>query len=41
MEDVSDLKDVLVYFSDYFGVDEEIIEEYGAINISLIRSTAL
>ena len=41
MEDVSDLKDVLVYFSDYFGVDEEIIEEYGAINISLISDLPL
>ena len=29
---------IKVYFSDFFEVDEDIIEEYGAINISLINS---
>lgn len=28
---------IKVYFSDFFEVDEDIIEEYGAINISLIN----
>ena len=41
MEDKLLLKDVLVYFSDFFGVDEEIIDEYGAINISLINDLPL
>ena len=30
-----------VYFSDFFGVDEDIIEEYGAIDISLINDLPL
>ena len=28
---------IKVYFSDFFEVDEDIIEEYGAVNISLIN----
>ncbi len=26
-----------IYFSDFFNVDEDIIESYGAVNISLIE----
>ena len=26
-----------IYFSDFFNVDEDIIESYGAVNISLIN----
>ena len=32
---------IKVYFSDFFEVDEDIIEEYGAINISLINDLPL
>ena len=32
------LSDVRVYFSDFFNVDEDIIESYGAVNISLINA---
>jgi len=35
---VSDLR---VYFSDFFNVDEDIIESYGAVNISLINDLPL
>ena len=28
--------DIKVYFSDYFDIEEDIIENYGAANISLI-----
>ena len=30
-----------IYFSDFFGVDEDIIESYGAVNISLINDMPL
>lgn len=30
-----------IYFSDYFGVNEDIIESYGAVNISLINDLPL
>ena len=30
-----------VYFSDYFGIDKEIIENYGAVDISLINDLPL
>ena len=30
-----------IYFSDYFGVDEDIIVTYGAVNISLINDMPL
>lgn len=30
-----------IYFSDFFNVDEDIIESYGAVNISLINDTPL
>lgn len=30
-----------LYFSDFFGIDEDIIESYGAINISLINDLPL
>ena len=33
--------DVKVYFSDFFDVDPEVIDEYGAINISLINDLPL
>lgn len=35
------MNDIVVYFSDYFDVDEDIIEEYGAVNISLINDLPL
>nr|WKN39928.1 hypothetical protein K4G66_14640 [Tunicatimonas sp. TK19036] len=31
----------MVYFSDYFNVDEQILEDYGAFNISLINDLPL
>lgn len=31
------MNSVNVYFSDFFNVDEDVIESYGAINISLIN----
>ena len=30
-----------IYFSDFFNVDEDIIESYGAVNISLINDMPL
>jgi hypothetical protein len=30
-----------LYFSDFFNVDEDIIESYGAVNISLINDIPL
>lgn len=30
-----------VYFTDFFNVDEELLEEYGAFNISLINDMPL
>ena len=30
-----------IYFSDFFGIDESILEEYGAVNISLINDLPL
>ena len=33
--------DLNIYFSDFFGVDEDIIETYGAVNISLINDMPL
>lgn len=35
------MNDVGIFFSDFFMVDEEIIEEYGAVNISLINDLPL
>lgn len=35
------MSDVRVYFSDFFNVDEDIIESYGAVNISLINDLPL
>lgn len=35
------MKDVKIYFSDYFNIPSEILEEYGAINISLINDIPL
>lgn len=35
------MNDVRIFFSDFFMVDEEIIEEYGAVNISLINDFPL
>ena len=32
----SNLSDVKIFFSDYFGISSDVVEEYGAINISLI-----
>lgn len=32
---------VKLYFSDFFDVDEDIIEGYGAVNISLINDLPL
>ena len=33
--------DIQVYFSDFFDVDDDLIEEYGAVNISLINDLPL
>ena len=35
------MSDLNIYFSDYFGIDEDVIETYGAINISLINDMPL
>lgn len=35
------MKDLQIFFSDYFDVDKDIIEEYGAVNISLINDLPL
>ena len=35
------MSELKIYFSDFFGVDEEIIESYGAVNISLINDMPL
>jgi len=35
------LSGIAVYFSDCFNVDQDIIEEYGAVNISLINDLPL
>lgn len=35
------LNSVNVYFSDFFNVDEDVIESYGAINVSLINDLPL
>ena len=34
-------KNLKIYFSDFFDVDEDIIESYGAVNISLINDMPL
>lgn len=31
------MSELKIYFSDFFGIDEETIESYGAVNISLIN----
>ena len=31
----------MVYFSDIFGIDEQILEKYGAFNISLVNDLPL
>lgn len=31
----------LIYFSDYFGVDEEVVGNYGALNVSLVNDLPL
>jgi len=35
------MSELKIYFSDFFGVDENIIEDYGAVNISLINDLPL
>jgi len=30
-----------MYFSDFFGIDQETVEEYGAVNVSLINDMPL
>ena len=35
------MKDLKLYFSDFFGVDEDAIEAYGAVNVSLINDIPL
>ena len=35
------MNSVKIYFSDFFDIDEEVIEEYGAVNISLINDLPL
>ena len=35
------MKDIKVYFSDFFDIDEDVIESYGAVNISLINDLPL
>ncbi len=33
--------DIKVYFSDFFNVEPDLIDEYGAINISLVNDLPL
>ena len=40
-EDLKHMEDVRIYFSDFFDVSEELIKEYGAVNISLINDLPL
>ncbi|WP_018704705.1 hypothetical protein [Anaeromusa acidaminophila] len=35
------MNDLRLYFSDFFGVDEDVVESYGAVNISLINDLPL
>ena len=35
------MEELKIYFSDFFDVDEDIIESYGAVNISLINDMPL
>ena len=35
------MEELKIYFSDFFNVDEDIIESYGAVNISLINDMPL
>lgn len=35
------MKEIKIYFSDFFGVSEDVIESYGAVNISLINDFPL
>lgn len=35
------MEELKIYFSDFFNVDEELIESYGAVNISLINDMPL
>lgn len=35
------MEELKIYFSDFFDVDEDIIESYGAMNISLINDMPL
>lgn len=35
------MSDIKIYFSDFFNVDEDTLEEYGAVNISLINDLPL
>ena len=35
------VEELKIYFSDFFDVDEDIIESYGAVNISLINDMPL
>lgn len=35
------MSELKIYFSDFFGIDEETIESYGAVNISLINDMPL
>lgn len=44
MKNISIKKDglkPLIYFSDYFGIDEEVVSRYGALNISLVNDLPL
>ena len=35
------MRDLQIYFSDYFDVDEDTVEAYGAVNISLLNDMPL
>ena len=35
------MDNIKVYFSDYFDVEEDVIDDYGAVNISLINDIPL
>ena len=37
----SNLNDVKIFFSDYYGISSYVVEEYGAVNISLINDFPL
>ena len=37
----NDYRKPLIYFSEYFGVDEAVVSDYGALNVSLVNDLPL